>query len=74
MEQQEKLAVAIQVDEAKDNAILKFHDAWEKASMKFKLVVRERNQLENDVERLSSQNKKITEECEEVLRLIFPPT
>ncbi|XP_044761788.1 synaptonemal complex protein 1-like isoform X2 [Coccinella septempunctata] len=65
LEQQEKLAVAIQVDEAKDNAILKFHDAWEKASVKFKMVVRERDQLEKDVERLAIQNKKVAEESEE---------
>lgn len=65
LEQQEKLAVAIQVDEAKDNAILRFHDAWEKASMKFKLVVKERDQLEQDVQKLASQNKQIAEECEE---------
>ncbi|KAK9882211.1 hypothetical protein WA026_019724 [Henosepilachna vigintioctopunctata] len=65
LEQQEKLAVAIQVDEAKDTAIIRFHDAWEKVNMKFKLVVKERDQLENDIQKLVAQNEKITQDFEE---------
>ncbi|KAL3280256.1 hypothetical protein HHI36_017751 [Cryptolaemus montrouzieri] len=65
LEQQEKLAVAIQVDEAKDTAIIRFHDAWEKATLKIKQVLKERDQLENDVANMASQNKNLSDECEE---------
>lgn len=45
LEMQQRLAVAIQVDSAKDNAILRFHEAWEKVANKWKDFESERNSL-----------------------------
>lgn len=45
LEMQQRLAVAIQVDSAKDEAILRFHEAWEKVANKWRDLESERNSL-----------------------------
>lgn len=65
LEQQQKLAVAIQVDEAKDSAILKFHDAWEKVSIRLKIVTKQKEVLEKEREKMFLQNKQNVEAFEE---------
>lgn len=45
LEMQQRLAVAVQVDCAKDAAILRFHEAWEKVADRWQALETERNQL-----------------------------
>lgn len=52
---QQRLAVAVQVDCAKDAAILKFHKAWEKVADRWQALESERNQLS---QKLNSYKEK----------------
>lgn len=45
LEMQQRLAVAYQVDSAKDEAILRFHEAWEKVAHRWQSLEAERNTL-----------------------------
>ncbi|GLV44209.1 Centrobin [Carabus blaptoides fortunei] len=45
LEMQQRLAVACQVDSAKDEAILRFHEAWEKVAHRWQSLETERNTL-----------------------------
>ncbi|KAI4459247.1 centrobin [Holotrichia oblita] len=49
LELQEKLAVAMQVDEAKDDAILKFHSSWELVAQRLQVLTQDRNSLEQEI-------------------------
>lgn len=53
---QEKLAVAVEVDKSKDDAIMKFHDAWEQISERIQSLTAERNLLEEDYKVLQAKN------------------
>ncbi|GJQ83172.1 hypothetical protein Trydic_g18199 [Trypoxylus dichotomus] len=56
LELQEKLAVAIQVDEAKDDAILKFHSAWEQVAQRLQALTLDRNSLEVEIANMHAQH------------------
>ncbi|RZC34570.1 SMC N, IncA, CALCOCO1 and/or DUF3584 domain containing protein [Asbolus verrucosus] len=67
LELQERVAVAIQVDEAKDKAILRFHDSWEKAGSKLQEIEKEKEKLEEEVDKLK---KKLNEGSEETYQKV----
>lgn len=54
LELQERLAVAVQVDEAKDDAILRFHSSWEQIAERLQALTKERNDLEEEVANMQS--------------------
>lgn len=53
---QQRLAIAVQVDCAKDAAILKFHEAWEKVSEKWQKLESERDQLAQKLNAIQSRS------------------
>ncbi|XP_044261954.1 protein FAM184A-like isoform X2 [Tribolium madens] len=62
LELQERVAVAIQVDEAKDKAILRFHESWEKAGVKLQDIEKQKEKLEEEVDKL---RRKLNEDSDE---------
>jgi predicted nucleic acid-binding Zn-ribbon protein len=62
LELQERIAVAIQVDEAKDKAILRFHDSWEKAGIKLQDIEKQKERLEDEIDKL---RKKLSDDSDE---------
>lgn len=66
MELQERIAVAIQVDEAKDKAILRFHDSWEKTGIKLKNIEKQKEGLEDEIEKLRQRLNEDSEETNQV--------
>lgn len=56
LELQEKLAVAIEVDKSKDDAILRFHDAWEKVALRLQSLNKEKNNLEEDIREFQTKS------------------
>lgn len=67
LELQERLAVALKVDEAKDNAIVKFHDTWERMVGKVRGLSEAKTELEVQLSRLQSGNSKELDEANQVL-------
>lgn len=58
LELQEKLAVALDVDEAKDDAIVKFHEAWENVDLRLKKANKENADLRIEMETLKAKNQR----------------
>ena len=54
--------MAIQVDEAKDKAIVRFHESWEKAGAKLQDIEKQKERLEEEVEKL---RKRLNDDCDE---------
>lgn len=63
LELQERLAVAVQVDQAKDKAIIKFHEAWEHIAERMESLNREKDSLESDLKELQLKSLQDLEEC-----------
>lgn len=60
--------MAIRVDEAKDKAILRFHESWERADLKLQEIEQQRNLLEKEVDRLRKQlNEEIDESHQRIM-------
>nr|XP_022906194.1 interaptin-like [Onthophagus taurus] len=57
-EMQEQLTSAIRVDEAKDDAILRFHKAWEQVAGRLQTLVEERDALESEIKELHLQHTR----------------
>lgn len=55
LEYQEKLAVAVEVDQSKDDAILRFHEAWEKVAVRLEMLTKDKNFLERDLHELQAK-------------------
>lgn len=53
---QEKLAVAIEVDRSKDEAILKFHEAWDKVAIRLKSLHTEKCDLEKELREFQARS------------------
>lgn len=58
LELQEKLAVALDVDEAKDEAIVKFHEAWENVGERLKSSNQENVVLRTEIEAIRAKNQR----------------
>lgn len=67
LELQEKLAVAMQVDETKDDAILKFHSSWEQVAGRLEILTKDRNELEREIADMQSQHAENLLESAKVL-------
>ncbi|XP_065169729.1 filamin A-interacting protein 1-like isoform X2 [Atheta coriaria] len=63
LELQERLAVAVQVDKAKDNALSKFHDSWEKVTSRLRTLMLENRTLEEKIQELHLKNEQNMQEC-----------
>lgn len=66
LELQERLAVALEVDGAKDEAILRFHNAWENVATKLKSLSTEKIRIEEDIDKIKTENQRDLEEAAEV--------
>jgi hypothetical protein len=62
LEEQQKLAVAVQVDGRKDQAILQFQDAWNRLVHHWKVLEEQRHNLSNRL--LSEREAHETQEFE----------
>lgn len=51
------------MDEAKDEAIVKFHEAWESAGNRLKNANKENEELKSEIEGLKSRNQKELQEA-----------
>lgn len=58
LELQERLAVALEVDEAKDEAIVKFHEAWENVANRLEVAEKEKSELKAEMESLIIKNQQ----------------
>lgn len=58
LELQERLAVAIEVDQNKDKAILRFHDAWKKVAIRLESLKNDKIHLERDLQELQIKSAK----------------
>ncbi|EFA00864.1 centrobin isoform X2 [Tribolium castaneum] len=67
LELQERVAVAIQVDEAKDKAILRFRESWEKAGIRLQDIEKQKEKLEEEVDKL---RRKLNEDSDETTQKI----
>lgn len=68
---QQRLAVAVQVDCAKDAAILKFHKAWEKVADRWAALETERNQLSHKLNNIKEKNEQELTEAKKVTLLLL---
>lgn len=66
LELQERLAVALEVDQAKDEAIHRFHSAWENVAAKLQALNNEKTRIEKEVDKITEQNRKDLEEATQV--------
>lgn len=66
LELQERLAVAFEVDQAKDEAIQRFHSAWENVAVKLQNLATEKSRIEESINRIKADNKRDLEEAAEV--------
>lgn len=71
LELQERLAVALEVDEAKDEAIVKFHEAWENVGLRLESVDREKAELKSDMETLKAKYQQELKEATMVVHCFF---
>ncbi|KAF2900663.1 hypothetical protein ILUMI_05526 [Ignelater luminosus] len=55
LELQERIAVAVQVDQAKDDAILRVHKSWEEAASTIDNLNKEKVQLEQQIEEIKAR-------------------
>lgn len=69
MELQEKLAVALDVDQAKDDAIVKFHEAWESAGQRLKASAKENEDLRSELEAIRAKNRQELQDAHTVCLL-----
>lgn len=67
LELQERLAVALEVDGAKDEAIIKFHEAWENAVSELQNTQKEKTDLKAEIQSLNAKMRQITQEAAEVV-------
>lgn len=58
LEIQERLAVAIEVDQSKDAAILRFHDAWDKVAARLESLKKDKLYLERDLQELQGKSAR----------------
>lgn len=68
LEFQERIAVAVQVDQAKDDAILRVHKSWEEAAATIDNLSKERIQLEQQIEEIKARTSF---ELSEATKVIF---
>lgn len=53
----------MQVDKAKDNALSKFHDSWEKVTSRLRTLMLENRTLEEKIQELHLKNEQNMQEC-----------
>lgn len=58
LELQERLAVALEVDEAKDEAIIKFHEAWENVVLRLESADKEKEELKAEMEDFKAKHQQ----------------
>lgn len=63
LELQERLAVALDVDQAKDEAIKRFHNTLENVAVKLQTLNNEKTRIEREMDKISEQNKRDLEEA-----------
>lgn len=71
LELQERLAVALEVDEAKDEAIVKFHEAWENVGLRLESVDKEKADLKVEMEAMLAKNQQELKEATMVICFFF---
>lgn len=71
LELQERLAVALEVDGAKDEAIVKFHEAWENVGVRLESVDREKAELKSEMEALKAKCQQELKEATMVVPCFF---
>lgn len=69
MELQERVAVAIEVDQSKDVAIIRFQDAWNKVAARLDSLKNDKLYLERDLQELQSQSARDLAEAAKVIHL-----
>lgn len=74
MELQERLAVAIEVDQNKDAAILRFHEAWNKVAVRLESLKKDKIYLERDLQELQSKSAYDLAEAAKVNNLTLNTT
>lgn len=67
---QERLAVAIRVDYAKDEAILRFHKACENSTLRITSLSKEKSEIEQLISKLQDKFSSELEEAKRVSLLI----
>lgn len=63
---QEKVAVAVEVDKTKDEAIAKFHEAWEQVALRLQTLNTEKGLLENEIKVFQQRSKNDLAEATKV--------
>lgn len=54
------------MDQAKDEAINRFHSAWENVAIKLQALNNEKTRIEQEIEKVNEQNKRDLEEASRV--------
>lgn len=57
------MAVALDVDQAKDEAIVKFHEAWETVGQRLKISTEENENLRTEMEVVKERSRRELQEA-----------
>lgn len=66
LELQERLAVALEVDQAKDEAINRFHSTLDSVAIKLQTLNTEKIRIEHEMDKITEQNRRDLEEATRV--------